>query len=264
MTRSTRDAICRGEITVLQPEEGYRFNVDALILAHFAFTSADAEPSAALDLGAGCGVVGLLLARRWPTCRVLLVELQAELVALAAENIELNGLAPRVESLRADLRDLDAWAPRWEALGRGRRTIVVNPPFFRLGEGRPSPDRQVAAARHEVSCTLEQILGACSAGLQPGDSVAMIHAARRRGEVLEGLAETGFGACLVRGVKPLPRRSSARILVHATRGASRSAHEVPPLVVEEEPGRYSEEMKRALGESPMDHSHARRPECKTW
>jgi tRNA1Val (adenine37-N6)-methyltransferase len=248
MTRTTRDVVCRGELTVLQPAEGYRFNVDSLILADFAVARAREAPAAVLDLGAGCGVVGLMLARRWPSCRVLLIELQPGLAALAEQNIRLNGLQSRVESQCIDLRNRGGWEQRWRALGRGRRVIVSNPPYFKVREGRASPNDEVARARHELSCTLEQLLEVCSAALGPGDALALVHAMARRDEVLAGLRRCGLGACTVRGVRPLPGRTCGRVLYHATKDAPAARVELEPLLVQEQPGAYSEEMKLLLGE----------------
>lgn len=248
MTRTTRDALCRGELTVLQPAGGYRFNVDSLILADFALVQTREPPSAVLDLGAGCGVVGLLLARRWPSCRVLLIELQPGLAALAEQNIRLNNLQSRVESQCVDLRDRGRWERRWRTLGRGRRLIVSNPPYFKVGEGRPSPNDELAQARHEIACTLDQLLEVCAATLDPGDALALVHAMARRDEVLAGLRRRDLGACTMRGVRPLPDRACARVLYHATKDAPATREELAPLLVEEQPGAYSEEMKHLLGE----------------
>src|SRR5437016_1205479 len=107
----TVDAVCRGEVIVVQPRRGYRFSIDALLLAHFAAEAAQTlKPAArhAIDLCAGCGVVGLLLARRLPGCELDLVELQPELARLASEGARRSGLGERVRVHSLDLRGLAA------------------------------------------------------------------------------------------------------------------------------------------------------------
>ena len=241
----TTDQICRGELMLRQPARGYRFNVDALILAHFAGRFLDEGGGPICDLGAGCGVVGLLLAARNEGCAVTLVELQAELAALARQNIMLNGLSQRARLVEQDLRALQA-----ADAGAPARLVVSNPPFFRLDRGRPSPDPQLAMARHEVALSLQELVAA-AARLQEGGAgqLAMIHAADRRTEVLTELRLAGLEPRLVRDVAPSPEGEPVRFLVLA--GGQRSAgppQQEPALVIHDAPGVYSAEMKRVLRE----------------
>jgi tRNA1Val (adenine37-N6)-methyltransferase len=244
----TEDPIRRGELTLLQPTTGYRFTLDALILADFAAAQIVPAPDLVLDLGTGCGIIGLLLMQRWSGSRGLLLEIQPELAALALQNVERNRLGQRVETCCVDLRDLEGWSAALDALGSGSRAVVCNPPYFKVGQGRLSPIEQVSVAKHEISCSLAQLLETCRAVLAPGDGVALIHASAREQEILDGLQRGGMGACKVRPVLPLPDRPSTRVLIAATQGAPPSVEELPALLVELEPGNYALEMRRVLGE----------------
>ncbi len=248
----TRDSICRGALVLRQPGGGYRFNVDSVILAQFCVRALDEEPREVVDLGTGCGVVGLLLARLWPGCRVRLVELQQELADLARLNVQDNELNSRVEVQRADLRDPASWP------GAAPDLLVSNPPFFRLGAGRQSRHRQVAVAKHEVSCTLEELVDAAAASLVAGKSLALIHAADRRDEVLEQLRRRALAPCLVRMVRPLPGREHTRVLVLATKTRAGACEELPELLVEQRPGRYSAEIEAALEGRLISRASSRR------
>src|SRR5512137_1533867 len=95
----TLDSI--GDISLYQSKEGYRFSVDALLL--FSFVTLSRVASIA-DLGAGSGVIGLLLAKKYPASRVTLIELQHSLACIARRNVELNGLGGRVQVLQSDIR----------------------------------------------------------------------------------------------------------------------------------------------------------------
>ncbi len=237
---TTVDSLCRGALEIEQPREGYRVNLDPVLLADFAARRA-APPERIVDLGAGVGVVGLLLARRFPSAQVLLVELQVELAELAERNTERNGLAERVKVRCVDLRRVEHWR------GAGRTLCVSNPPYFPEGAGRPSRQLQVSLAKHELACTLEELLRALELGLVAGDELALIYPRAREAELLRGLAARGCGAARVRPVQPLPDRAASRTLVLARRGAKSTApEEEPALVVEEEPGRYSEELRLML------------------
>jgi tRNA1Val (adenine37-N6)-methyltransferase len=254
----TDDAILRGALRLLQPRRGYRFNLDALLLAHFAAAALPEPPTLLIDLGAGCGVVGLLLARRWTRCRARLIERQAALAQLAAQNVTRNGLAARVRVFSGDLRRVALWRPR----ATTRRVLVVcNPPFFSLARGRCSPNRTVAEAKHELTCTLAELLDASARGLRPGDTLALIHLATRREELLRLLGEHGLAPQRQRLVLPAPGREATRVLLLARRLADRArcegaaktvpcagSIEDPPLVVHCAPGVYSVELRQLLGD----------------
>lgn len=237
----TKDSICRGELVLRQPRSGYRFNVDSVILAHFCRQVFSNPPGEVVDLGAGCGVVGLLLARWWDRCQVRLVEIQQELADLARANLLDNGLDGRVALCCADLREPETW--------RGQIApdlVVSNPPFYRRGAGKISQNHQVAVAKHEVRCSLKELLAACAAVLPRGGAVAMIHAAERKEELLEQMRHSDLEPRRIRLVKPLPERKSARVLVLARRGGNGPAVDLPELLVEQRPGEYSEEMAGIL------------------
>lgn len=246
----TVDSVLRGELALAQPRLGYRFNVDALLVAHFASTQVIRKPDVVVDLGAGCGVIGLLLARRWPTCRALLVELQPELARLAERNADRNGLASRVHVVCGDLEQAD----EWRCNQQGPVLIVSNPPFFPISSGRLSPNPMVARAKHEISCTMSGLVDACDEGLRPGDMLVLIHDARRQ-EELEGLLQAA--SLLVRRtrmVAPFPNSAPHRVLLSVERAKGdrfvRPARvEEPMLVVHERPQVYSAELIAMLGEA---------------
>ena len=112
----TLDAFYHGRVRVLQKKKGYRFSVDAPLLADFIRTRADDE---ALDLGTGSGIISLLLSVK-PFRRIAALEIQAGLADLARRNVEINGLGDRIEVVEGDLR---AYEP-----GRRFDLIFSNPP----------------------------------------------------------------------------------------------------------------------------------------
>ena len=236
-------AICRGELRLSQPRSGYRFNVDSLLLADFASRSLPEDPAGRiLDLGAGCGVVGLLLARRSPGLQVTLVEIQQELACLARHNAGVNGLQERVEVLNEDLRTLELRWPERPSLA------VCNPPFYRVGQGRLNPDPQAAMARHELACTLDDLCRCAGRLLARDGKVCLVHIMERRDEVLASLHAAGLRPRAWRRILPTPGRDARRFLIMARRGGGAEIEELPALVERERHGGYTEEMKRILRE----------------
>lgn len=238
----TEGAICRGELRLSQPERGYRFNVDSLILADFVGREMPASTRQCVDLGAGCGVVGLLLARRHHQLNVSLVEIQPGLAELARYNARDNGLHQNVEVMELDLRALDpAQLPAPQA-------VVSNPPFYRAGTGRLNPDPGMATARHEVSCTLADLCACAGRLLTRGGRLYLVHIMERQDDVLSALALAGFTAKIMRRIQPLPGREANRFLVMAEKEGEGGLVQQQPLLVRGQPGVYSEEMKVILRE----------------
>jgi tRNA1Val (adenine37-N6)-methyltransferase len=239
---TTLDSICRGELWLEQPAKGYRFNLDSVLLAHFTEEAVSERVERLVDLGAGCGIVGLLLAKRWPHCRVVLVELQEELAALSRKNSSRNDLELRVEVRCADLRTQLTWSEFAPQL------IVCNPPFFKASRGRASPRIQVSIAKHEIACTLEELLTACAHGLGPAAALSLIYPMDRQEELLVALEGHGLFPVRLRQVQPFPQKPPTRVLVLARRGVKQELTRLDPLVIEAEPGLYTREMCVMLGD----------------
>ena len=167
----TRDSLLGGALTLWQPARGcgYRFNLDPVLLAGFV-----APARHVLDLGAGCGVIGLLLLRLGKAERVTAVEIQPELAALATQNAADNGFCHRFHVLEGDLRTVDL--PHADA-------VVFNPPYFRRGDGRVSPEAGRAAGRFESHGTLADFVRSAIRSVSSRGRVSAVVPVGRRREV---------------------------------------------------------------------------------
>ncbi|MGC2061630.1 MAG: methyltransferase, partial [Thermodesulfovibrionales bacterium] len=142
------------DIKLYQHKDGYRFSVDALLL--YAFVNMK-HVHHAVDLGTGSGIIGFLIAKKYPKATVLLVELQESLYRLAKKNISLNSLEDRVSLMNADIRDLrDMLGPHTCDL------VVSNPPFGKPTTGRLSTGEEKAIARHELKIRLPELVSSAS------------------------------------------------------------------------------------------------------
>lgn len=167
------------DIKLYQHKDGYRFSVDALLL--YAFVNMK-HVHHAVDLGTGSGIIGLLIAKKYPKATVLLVELQESLYRLAEKNIGLNGLEERVSLMNADIRDLRSM------LGPHTCDLVVsNPPFRKPATGRLSDGEEKAIARHELKIKLPELAASASYLLKGKGRFFMIFHPDRLLEVLDAL-----------------------------------------------------------------------------
>ncbi|MFJ7436057.1 tRNA1(Val) (adenine(37)-N6)-methyltransferase [Methylorubrum thiocyanatum] len=232
------DAFLGGRLWLRQPPRGaHRAGTDAVLLARLVVP---APGDTLYDLGASTGAVGLAAARMSEACRVVLVERDPDLAALARENASANGLAERVAVIAADV--LAPGAQRRAAgLEAGCADIVLtNPPFFEAGGHRPSPVPQKASAHAFVAGGLDLWLRTCADLLRPGGRLGLIHRADALPACLDALRGR-FGDCAVRPVHARSDRPAIRVLIAAVKGSRAPCQLLPPLVLQDEAGRFTPE-----------------------
>ena len=169
----TVDTFLNGRLQIIQSQKGYRFSVDALLLADFVITG---DEDIVVDLGAGCGIISLFLAVQKEPGFIVGLELQDELVSQARRNVALNRLEEKIAIIQGDLRHLP--------LSTGFADIVVcNPPYRTAQSGRINPDVGKAIARHEIAVSLDAVLAASKALLKRKGRLALIYPANRMAEI---------------------------------------------------------------------------------
>ena len=235
----TGDAALGGAVHVIQPGKGYRFSVDAVLLARFASEEAVGQ---ALDLGCGCGVVALCLLALGGARSVMGVDLQPDMVDRAARSAAWNGWAARARFLVADIRDLEG------VLGAGRFDLVVaNPPYRPVGAGRVSPDPSTAVARHEVACGIGDVVRTARERLAPGGRLCVVYPAARLATLLWACRSEGIEPRVLRPVHPREGAPASRVLLRAEKGGREGLELRAPLVLHAPGRRYSPEADRLLG-----------------
>jgi tRNA1(Val) A37 N6-methylase TrmN6 len=232
-TPLTEDALLGGRVRLLQPRKGYRVAVDAVLLAAAAEVQAGER---VLDLGAGVGAVGLCIASRVPRSRILGVELQPELAALAERNAQLNDMSDRVRTIVHDLAlPLPGDCAAFDH-------VVSNPPYLAASVADPSPDPSKALATVESSVPLARWLAIATGAAKPAGTLTIIHRSDRLGEIVHHLGTQGWGDIVVKHLPP-----AARILVRARRKGDVTVVEASaPLVLHRPDGGYTDQAEAIL------------------
>ncbi|RJO73971.1 MAG: methyltransferase domain-containing protein [Myxococcales bacterium] len=247
----TLDGMHHGRVRLIQPRRGYRFSVDAVLAAHFA----PAAPSGlALDLGAGVGVIGLLLLDLGKAARVLGMEIQPELAALAERNAAANGYAATQQTLCADFRNIETLITPQSA-----NLVVSNPPYFPAGRGRVNPSAQLTIARHEVAGAMTDLLRAAAYALAPDGAAVFVYPVTREKELLQKLSEAGLRLSRRRRVHGKPGEPPRLVLVEARKGAVRDVVEEAPLVLEDADGRPMPEAEAIYAGTKPERGWGARP-----
>ena len=238
----TCDSILRGRLRLWQPVVGYRFSIDPLLLIDFVSETLSGQIA---DLGAGVGVVGLGLARRFERSQVTLVELQPRLAELSRRNITENVLTERCQVVEADLL-----APGTRKLlsGGGFDLVASCPPYYPVGHGGINPDSEEAIARHELRLPLPKLVGAAKRLVGFRGRVAFVYPSPRLSELLVALHEHHLPVRRLRLVHPHVGEPAQRVMVEAQKGYRGGLVIEPPLYIREADGRYTAQARRALGE----------------
>ncbi len=234
------DDLQRGGLRILQKKSGFRFGTDAVLLADFAGVRAHDR---VVDLGTGTGILPLLMAAREPRAAFAAVEIQPEMADMAARSVALNGLSERIAVHAMDLRD----APG--RLGHARADLVVcNPPYGRQGATLRNPDASRAVSRHEIDCTLADILTCAARLLRNGGRLAMVFPAPRLLELLDAQRAVRIEPKRVRLVHQRADSAPKLALVEGMLLARPALHWLPPLILCGEDGAYTEEARRIYGD----------------
>lgn len=236
----TLDTLSAGGLRILQPRNGYRYSMDALILPFFMEPKPDVS---IVELGAGCGVVSMLLARRCPSCRITAVEIQERLHRLHEKNLALNDLSDRMKLIRGDIRRIEEFLPPAAAEG-----VCSNPPFRRTRSGRISPDREKAIARHEVELTLGELVRAAAYLLEKQGRFCLVYLPERLADLVQTLRRNGLEPKRMRMVQSRPGTPPVLILLEAVKGGQPGMiHEAPFMIYRDEEKHFSEEMEAIYG-----------------
>jgi len=223
------------DVKVYQHKNGYRFSVDALLL--YAFVNVKHAKHIA-DLGAGSGIIGLLLARRYAVAKVLLVELQEKLAMLAKKNAAMNGLEDRVSVLHADIGLVKS------RVAPGLYDVAVsNPPFRKAVSGRISEGEEKALARHEIRLSLQDLAQSASHLLRSKGRFFMIFHPERILEVMDVFRGSRLEPKRLRFVHNDVSAVSKIVLIEAVKEGRAGLKIEKPLFLYDEEGNHTEELK---------------------
>ena len=231
----TDDSLYDGHLRCKQPGSGYRFSLDAVLLGNFINPRPQDQ---ILDLGCGSGIVSLILAYRWPFCRITGLEIQPDFVELARENVALNRWQEKITILQGDLRQIHN-----SIEGGIFDWVVSNPPYRKAGTGRQNVEPQQLVARHEVMADISAVVKAAARALKNKGRAAFIYPAARGATLLFELKKQGLEPKRIQIVYSFPGSPATLLLVETLKGGGEELTVLPPFYVyQEKQGEYSPEM----------------------
>jgi len=232
----TLDTLFEGRLRILQKKEGYRFSIDALLLAHF---TQPGPKDRIIDLGTGCGIIPLILTFRRKASKVIGVEIQRSLADLARRNAALNRLASRIKIWEKDLKDLTT-----ERLQGTFSLVLSNPPYRKAGSGRINPQEEKALARHEIKATLEDVLHCAYYLLKEKGRLIMIYPASRATDLVQEMRTFHLEPKRLQFVHSHRKDEASLFMVEALKEGHAQVKVLPPFFVYDSEGKYTPEAQK--------------------
>lgn len=230
----TLDDLGLNGIHVIQKKQGFRFGVDAVLLANFAKVR---KNSAVIDLCTGTGIVPFILAGKTSAKSITGIEIQEEFVEMANRSVEFNVLEDRLKFINMDLKDLTR-LKKFQKVD----VLTVNPPYKLKKSGIINLDDKNAIARHEICCTLEDVIIASRVLLKDNGRMYMVHRPDRLVDIVTLMRKHRIEPKRIRMVHPSVGKAPNIVLVEGQRDGGIFLKWDEPLYVHTEDGGYTEEI----------------------
>ena len=195
-----------------------------------------------LDLGTGTGILPILLSARTQSAFYTGLEIQKEFADMAARSAAFNHLTGQIRIVQGNIKEAAA------LFGAASfRVVTCNPPYMKDGHGRQNGTDSISIARHEILCTLEDVIREGAAVLKENGRFYMVHRPFRLAEIIRLMCQYRLEPKRLRLVFPYADREPNMVLIEGVKGAAPWLKTEPPLIVYEKPGVYTEDVLKMYG-----------------
>ena len=233
------DDLERNGYQIIQNPDVFCFGMDAVLLSGFVKTG---EGTKVMDLGCGNGIIPILLAAKTAAAQITGLEIQEYSADMAERSVRFNRLEERVSIVRGDIKEV---VGMFEAASFD--TVTSNPPYIKGGKGLVNPDEPKAIARHELKCSLEDIILAAKYLLKPGGGFFMVHRPQRLSEIFVCCSMNGLEPKRMKLVHPFTDHEPNMVLLECRRGGKPQLNIEKPLIVYKSEGVYNDEIYDIYG-----------------
>ncbi len=233
------DDLHRNGYRIIQNKKRFCFGMDAVLLSGFAKVN---EGEMVLDLGTGTGIIPILLEAKTKGKAFVGLEIQEEVAEMAKRSVILNGLEQKVQIKQGDIKEASK-----QFGGASFDVVTTNPPYMKHEHGLQNGDNSKAISRHELLCTIEDLIRESAKVLKPRGRFYMVHRPNRLTDIFEQCIKYKLQPSKIRMVHPYREKGANMVLIEAIRGGKCSVNVEPPLIVYEEAGRYTKEIYEIYG-----------------
>ena len=222
-------------LKIIQNKKGFCFGIDSVLLSDYAKNIK--KDSTVIDIGTGTGIISLLLCKKTELKKIYGIEIQKEVAEMASRSVKINNLQDKFEVINLDInRIFEIFEPnKFDA-------IVTNPPYKKNNTGLKSIEEKQLISRHEVKCTLEDIIEKSSKLLKSLGEFYIVHRAERLVDIMCLLRKYKLEPKNIRFVQSKVEEKPSLILIKAVKNAKEFLKIDKPLVVYDEYGKYTDEI----------------------
>ena len=233
------DDLQRNNYKIIQHAGRFCFGMDAVLLSGFAKIK---PGSRVLDMGTGTGIIPILLEAKTEGKHFTGLEIQEESADMARRSVAVNGLSHKIDIVVGDIKEASSIfaASSFDA-------VVTNPPYMINEHGLVNPAEEKAIARHEIKCTLEDVVREGAKVLKPSGHFFMVHRPYRLAEIFVVLKKYKLEPKRMKLVHPYTDKEPSMVLIEACKGGKPSLKVEPPVIIYKEDGTYSDEITEVYG-----------------
>ncbi|WKY45258.1 tRNA1(Val) (adenine(37)-N6)-methyltransferase [Eubacteriaceae bacterium ES2] len=228
-------------LKIIQNPKYFCFGMDAVLLSWFV-SKEEKSNLKILDLGTGTGIIPLLIYAKSDNCRIDGLEIQPDLVVMAKRSVQLNRLEDNIRIIQGDLRNLTD-----EVEPNSYDVVVSNPPYMRGNSGLKNEHQTRTISRHEVSCTLEDVIRSAKRLLKDHGHLYLVHRPERLNDIFFLLRQYKMEVKLLQMVHSKSDKEANLVLIEGRKSGKPGLLVKPPLIIYNEEGQYTEELKRIYG-----------------
>ena len=230
------DDLHRKGYRIIQNPKMFCFGMDAVLLS--AFVKAGARDRV-LDMGSGNGVIPILMEARYTPASVTGLEIQEANVDMSNRSLALNGLQERIQIIEGDIKEADQLLPL-----SSFEVVTCNPPYMDSGTGLTNDLSAKTIARHEVLCSLEDVIRSASRLTAVGGRFCMVHRPHRLVDIIALLRQYKMEPKRLRMVYPDENSEANMVLIESVRQGKTFLKVEKPLIIYGEPNVYTEEVRK--------------------
>lgn len=233
------DDLQRNNYKIIQDPERFCFGMDAVLLSGFAKAK---EGDRVIDLGTGTGIIPILMEAKTEASDFTGLEIQPESADMAQRSVELNHLESKIRIVTGDIKEASS------LFGAATFDVVTsNPPYMTEHHGITNEKSPKAIARHELLCTLEDVISQAAKLLRPGGSFYMVHRPFRLVDIMVLMRQYHLEPKRMKLVYPYIDKDPNMVLIEGLRGGRPRLTVEKPLIVYQSPGVYTDEIYEIYG-----------------
>ncbi|MBU5437055.1 tRNA1(Val) (adenine(37)-N6)-methyltransferase [Tissierella sp. MSJ-40] len=231
------DIVPGSNLKIIQNKDRFSYGTDAIFLSNFAKVKGQV-----IDLGTGTGIIPLRLYSKYKVEKIYGIEIQKEVANMAIRSLELNKLSEKIRILNMDLKGLPN-----EFRKSTFDVVTSNPPYMKAGSALVNSGENFAISRHEITCTLEDIMKVSEYLLKPGGKLYLVHRPDRLVDIVWTARKYNLEPKYMQFVQPKAYKKPNLLLIECSKGGKPDLKFKDPLIVYNEDGSYTEEILRIYG-----------------